>query len=347
MNQASNKVIFIIVTRNSKRFMPSCLESILNQTNRDFQVAVIDNNSADGTASFVRSNYPMVSVIENNKNTGFAKANNQGIRLFKAPYVILCNPDIVLTPDWLEKMLAAAEAEENRGYGVFGGRLLKLKMLNLETGDMEKTEVVDSCGLKLLKNHRFVELGAGEDQSNWTTDQQVFGHSGALVMFRRTALEEVAIRDKFHQLGDYLDGSFFFYKEDVDLAWRLNVLGFKSLLVAGATAYHLRTFSLSETIKTSEVISNRRQQNYLAKYYSYRNHLLLLLENSFFSNLFLYSPQIFWLELKKLIYVIFFEPRNLLAWVEVIKMVPEIRIKRQQLMAQAKILPRDFREWLG
>ena len=347
MNQSGSKAVFIIVTRNSKLFMPSVLESILNQTERDFQIAVIDNNSADGTADFVRKNYPMVSVIENNKNIGFAKANNQGIRLFKSPYVILCNPDIVLTPDWLKTMLNVAEQSDNRGYASFGGRLLKLKMVNLETGEMDKTEIVDSCGLKMLKNHRFVELGAGENQDKWTNDKQVFGHSGALVMLRREALEDVAIRDKFHASGDYLDGSFFFYKEDVDLAWRLNMLGFKALLVAEATAYHLRTFSLGEDDKASEVIKNRKKQNYLAKYYSYRNHLLMLLENSFFSNLLIFSPQIFWLEFKKFCYVMFFEPKNLLAWIEIIKMLPEIKSKRRQLMAQSKISAKDFKNWIN
>lgn len=347
MNPGSAKVTFIIVTRNSKLFMPSCLESILSQTYDDFQIAVIDNDSADGTADFIRKNYPAISVIENNKNLGFAKANNQGIRLFKSPYVVLCNPDIVLTPNWLETVMRSAENPDHRDCSVFGGRLLKLKMINLETGEMEKTEIIDSCGLKMLKNHRFVELGAGDRADEWREDRQVFGHSGALAMFKREALEWAAVKDRFHPLGDYLDGSFFFYKEDVDLAWRLNVLGFKAWLATGATAYHLRTFSLSEENKATEVIKNRQKQNPLAKYYSYRNHLLLLLENSFISNLLIYCPQIFWLEFKKFAYILFFETKSLSAWLEIIGMLPEILSKRRQLMAQAKISAKEFRQWLN
>lgn len=348
MNQnISSKAVFIIVTRNSKLFMPSCLDSVLNQTCHDYQIAVIDNDSSDGTADFVRQNYPMVSVIENNKNIGFPKANNQGVKLFKSPYVILCNPDIVLNPDWLEKMLAIAENPDYRDHASFGGKLLKLKLVNLETGEMEKTETIDSCGLKMLKNHRFVELGAGEKQEQWTENRQVFGHSGALEMLRREALEKAMLKDEFHSAGDYLDGSFFLYKEDIDLAWRLNLLGYKSLLVADAVAYHLRTFSLSEENKASEVIRNRKKQNPLARYYSYRNHWLMLLGNSFISNIFLCSPWVLWFEFKKFFYSLAMEPKNLLAWLEIIRMIPEIRSKRKQIFSSVKISARDFRKWLA
>jgi len=337
----------IIVTRNSKRFMTSCLESILNQTCRDFQVAVIDNDSSDGTVELIRREFPMVGVIENNKNLGFAKANNHGIRLFKSPYIIFCNPDIVLEPDWLEKMLAVAESNPYRQHAVFGGKLLKLKSLNIEIGELEKTSIIDSCGLKVLKNHRVVELGAGEESLKFTEAQEVFGFSGALAMFRREALDRTALIDKYHAQGDYFDGSFFFYKEDVDLAWRLKLLGERSLLVPSAVAYHLRSFSGSEHQGAGLMIKNRRQQNNLARYYSYRNHLLILLTDEYFSNLLMFAPQILWLELKKVAYVLIFEPRNLFALIEIIFMPGEIRAKRKEIFRRAKATAKEMRSWLN
>ena len=344
---ATPKVTIIIVTRNSKMFMTSCLDSILNQTFKDFQTVVIDNDSSDGTLEFVRREFPMVGVIENNKNLGFARANNHGIRLFKSPYIVLCNPDIVLEPDWLEKMMAAVDDNENGKYSVFGGKLLKLKLLNAEIGEMEKTSIIDSCGLKVLKNHRVVELGAGEESLKYIQKQEVFGFSGALLMFKRSALDEAVLRDKYHNQEDYFDGSFFFYKEDVDLAWRLRLLGFRSLLIPEAVAYHLRTMAGSVNQGAGEMIKNRKRQNNLAKYYSYRNHLLVLAEDEFFSNLLIHSPQIIWLELKKLAYLVIFEARNLYALIEVIKMLPEIQAKRKSIFSRVKVTAKEMREWYG
>lgn len=339
------KVTIIIVTRNSRMFMPSCLDSILNQTCRDFQTVVIDNDSSDGTAEFVRREFPTVGVVENNKNLGFARANNHGIRMFKSPYIVLCNPDIVLEPDWLEKIMASAESDECRQYSVFGGKLLKLKLLNAEIGEIEKTSLIDSCGLKVLKNHRVVELGAGEESSKYQKQQEVFGISAALVMFRRSALDQILIADKYHAQGDYFDGSYFFYVEDVDLAWRLRLMGERSLLVPDAVAHHLRTLSGSEHQSIRQMMANRRKQNSLATYYSYRNHLLLLLADEFSSNWLIFLPRIFWLELKKFVYILFFEPKNLLALAEIVKMLPEIRAKRKTIFARAKITAKELRKW--
>lgn len=342
---AQPQVTILIVTRNSKRFMPSCLDSILNQTYRDYQAVVIDNDSSDGTLEFVRREFPMVGVIDNNKNLGFARANNHGIRLFKSPYIVLCNPDVVLEPDWLEKIMAAAGSAEYGGHAVYIGKLLKLKMINPEIGEMEKTSIIDSCGLKVVKSHRQVELGAGEDSSKFSQAQEVFGFSGALALFRREALQDAVLRDKYHTQEDYFDGSFFFYKEDVDLSWRLRLLGHRTLLVPEAVAYHLRTLAGSATQGAAELIKNRRQQNNLAKYYSYRNHLLVLLADEFISNLLINLPQILWLELRKLIYVAVFETRNLLAWAEIAKMLPEIVAKRKFIFGRKRVTAKEMRQW--
>ncbi|MEK7167439.1 MAG: glycosyltransferase family 2 protein [Patescibacteria group bacterium] len=124
------KVTIQIVSYNSRRYLPDCLKSILSQTYRDFQILVVDNNSLDGTADYLRHHHPEVAVFQNKQNLGFAKANNQGIRLLNSPYVVLCNPDIVLEPDWLEKIMVKAEDGSYAEYGSFGGRLLKLEITN-------------------------------------------------------------------------------------------------------------------------------------------------------------------------------------------------------------------------
>ena len=339
------KVTIIIPTYNCKIYIAHCLNSIFEQTYRDFQVLIVDNNSQDGTAEFIRNNYPLVNLIKNNKNLFFAKANNQGLRLVKSEFVALCNQDIILEPTWLEAMMYAASDEKYSGYGSFGGRLLKLKALNLEVGDFQKTDRIDSCGLLVLKNHRVVELGAGDSRDEFLQRQEVFGQSGALALFRRQALEEAILKNDDHPNGDYFDSDFVFYKEDVDLAWRLQLSGWSSLLVPEAVAYHLRTLSGSEEDNLGRIIKSRSKKSQLARYYSYRNHFLCLLSDEFSANLWRYLPQIFCYEISKFFYVLFFEPRNLRAIGEVLILSGRIGRKRKYIFSRAKISAKEIRQW--
>ncbi|MEI6288091.1 MAG: glycosyltransferase family 2 protein [bacterium] len=341
------KVTIQLVTYNSAKYLPECLQSIFNQTYRDFQVLVIDNNSQDNTVEYLRRNWPQVAVFQNKHNVGFPKAHNQGIQLLKSPYVLLCNIDVVLEDDWLEKIMIEVESEKNSQVASFGGKLLKLKLLSGEIWELQKTDIIDSCGLKLLKNHQVVELGSGESKENFTHQQKVFGHSGALVMLRRLALEEIAIQLKGQNVPEYFDEDFFLYKEDVDLEWRLQLAGWSALFVPEAVAYHIRALAGTEGQKIMEIIKNKKKQSPLSKYYSYQNHFLLIIKNEFGKNIFKYLPQLMWYEFKKFIYILFFEIKNLKAIIKVFQLWPRMNKKRSLILGRAKVKAEDIRHWIN
>ncbi len=339
------KVTIQIVTWNSLKFLPFCLKAIFNQTYRDFQVLVIDNNSQDGTVDFLRRNYPEVTVFQNKKNLGFAKANNQGIKLFNSSFVVVCNPDIVMAETWLEKIMAQAEKKQYEECGSFGGTLLKLRAINSDLGEFEQTSAIDSRGLVIFKSHRIAEIGAGQKDDK-IGDSEVFGHSGALVMYRRSALEDCLYRSKRNPTGEYFDEDFFFYKEDADLAWRLRLAGFKSLFVAGARAYHIRSLAENNAKTTGEIVKNRRQQSALARRHSYRNHLFVLIKNESWKNLLRYFPFIFFYELKKIIYILIFEWTTLPAIGDFFRLLPRMLKKRRNNLKQARVSPQEIRKWI-
>lgn len=340
------KVTIQIVTWNSLKYLPFCLKSIFSQTYRDFQVLVVDNNSQDGTVSFLRNNYPDVTVFQNKKNLGFAKANNQGIKLFNSPYVVLCNPDIIMDNDWLEKIISRADSEKYSDYGSFGGKLLKLKVINADYGEFDKTNIIDSCGLKISKNHQIAEIGAGKENCD-LNEGEVFGHSGALVMYRRIALDNCLYKSKSNLSGEYFDEDFFFYKEDVDLAWRMQLAGFKSLFVPEANAYHVRSLAKQDVPSVMGLIKNRKCQSAMARQYSYRNHWLMLIKNESIKNLIKYSPFIFWYELKKMIYILLFEWSTWPAFGQVIAALPKIIKKRRYNFKRAEVRPEKIRRWIS
>ncbi|MFA5029428.1 MAG: glycosyltransferase family 2 protein [Patescibacteria group bacterium] len=341
------KVTIQLVTWNSLRYLPECLKSIFDQSYRDFQVLIIDNNSQDATIDWLKLNYPQVAIFQNKKNVGFSRANNQGIKLLNSPYVVLCNPDIILSTDWLGKIMASVESDSDKQYGVFGGKLLKLKIVNWEISELEKTKIIDSCGLRVLKNHRVLELGAGEAEEGWNKQQEVFGFSGALALYRREALETCLIKTKSNPQGEYFDEDFFCYKEDVDLSWRLQLLGWRAWLNPQAVAYHLRSLGGSEKIGFRQIFGNRRRQSTFSRYYSYRNHLLVLLKNEFLINLIKYGPRIFWYEFKKFCYLLLFEWSSLSAAGEAIRLLPKIFSKRKLIFKKTRVEAGYLRKWFN
>ncbi len=332
----SPKVTIQIVSWNSQKYLGNCLQSLDAQTYRDFQILVVDNNSHDTTVKFLKANYPHVAVFQNNKNFGFAKANNQAIKLLSSPYVLLCNPDIVLEPDWLAKIMAEVEDEKNAQFGSFGGKVLRLKMVNDELNEVMKTNVIDSCGLECGRNRRFKEIGAGLTAEEFDERKEVFGHSGALVLFKREALEECLIEVGKNGV-EYFDEDFFCYKEDIDLDWRLQLLGWKSLFLPSAIAYHVRSMGGSEKKHWYEILKNRQKQSPASRYYSYRNHFLLLLKNETSKDFWHNFWPILWQEIKKFFYVLFLEPKNFKALIEVIKLLPKTLKKRKIIRARQKV----------
>lgn len=341
------KISIQIVTWNSLKFLPDCLESIFNQTFRDFIILIIDNASTDGTIEFIERNYPQVKIIKNSKNLGFAKAHNQGIITTQSDYILVMNPDVILESDFLFKLVEAADKDER--IGSLGGKLLKIKSGDLEIAEKIKTNIIDSTGLKIFKSRRVIDRGEGEeDKGQYDKNEEVFGVSGACVLYRREALEDIKIpiinsqfvnRHKIRRLvscWEYMDQDFFCYKEDVDLAWRLQLQGWRAVYLPKARAYHFRSVS----------VSHRFSKSPLVNFFSYRNHLWLLLKNDYFSNFFRHLWFIFWYQLSKELYLLFTQPIVLLKgglafWQGFVKMCR----KRKYILKNAKVRVEGMRRW--
>lgn len=99
------KVTIVIPNYNGKHFMEPCLASLERQTCHDFKILVVDNASTDGSLEYMKENYPDIEVIALDKNYGFSKAVNVGIRHSRTPYVILLNNDTTVDPHYVEEMV--------------------------------------------------------------------------------------------------------------------------------------------------------------------------------------------------------------------------------------------------
>lgn len=344
------KLSIHIVSWNSMRFLPDLLKSIMGQTYRDFNVLVIDNASTDGVEGFLREQHPEIAFIRNARNLGFCAAHNQGIRYaidhwpsseLADRFILLTNPDILLTPTYLEELMAATRTHPK--VGAFGGKLLRAFGENVDDEvfkEVVRSDRIDSVGLNPHRNHSFTDRGAGElDQGQYEEQENIFGISGALALYRASALEEVRFLD------EVLDLDFFAYKEDIDLAWRLQHAGWDALYVPRAVAYHYRGMYGPEKSGLWKCLRNRREKSLLRNFFSTRNHWLLLFKNLKCTSLLFSFPWILTYEGAKLAYVLIFERSGWRAVKETVVLLPTMWKKRRATMRVCTRPRKEVRKW--
>ena len=214
----STKTIVVIVNFNGKEFLCRCLESLARQTFSNFKTVIVDNFSQDGSVDEVENLFPNVKVVRLDKNMGFSAANNYAIEQAQDfHWVALLNPDTKVEPDWLLNLHIAAE--ENPEYEFFGSHLRKQNSL----GKLDGTgDVYHLCGLAWRRDH-----GMPENQTSRSVGE-IFSPCAAAAMYRR---------DIFIDVGGF-DERFFCYFEDVDLAFRLRLKGYRCLYVPSAKVEH-------------------------------------------------------------------------------------------------------------
>jgi GT2 family glycosyltransferase len=218
-------VSIIIVNYNAGDLLRRCLTHIMAQTYRAWKVIIVDNASQDDSLAQVEG-LEQVTIVRNQRNLGFAVAQNQGLHAARGAYLMPLNFDIRMTPDFLAELVAALNADPKVGSAC--GKLLRM------TQDWEPTQEIDSTGLIMNRSLAPASRGHGEvDRGQFDHLTQAFGAQGAAPLYRREMLEDIAFE------GQYFDERFFMWYEDVDLDWRAYLRGWQCRFVPTAVAYHL------------------------------------------------------------------------------------------------------------
>lgn len=340
------KVAINLVTWNGEKQIEYCLNSILEQTFQDFLLLIIDNGSVDKTVNIIEENYlpvfkEKIKFVKNRSNLGFAFAHNQAILWTDSDYVLALNQDVILEPDFLAKTVEFMDAHHDAGS--ISAKILRWEYKQIEDlKKYEKTDIIDSLGLKIYKSQRVVDRGSGEqDKSQYENITEIFGVSATCPMYRRQALQDVRFEDEF------FDIDFFSYKEDVDLAYRLAWRGWKSYFLPDVIAYHERSAKGQEKISHLALVRHRKDKSKFVSYHSYKNHLFTLKKNLSSRNFWRYFFPITWFELKKFIYLLFLEPSALGAISEVWAKRKKIKTKRRFIMSHRLIKDDEMRKWFN
>jgi GT2 family glycosyltransferase len=260
-----------IVNFDHMQYLPRAIEALRSQRLQPDRVVVLDNASTDGSREWLRLHGAGLDVVLNDVNRGYAGGHNQVIRTVDTEFVMVLNPDVVLEHDFLARMVETLRKDCRIGSA--SGRLLK--------GREGSKGILDTTGLFPDPFRRFLD----RDHNILDTGQRarispIFGASGSAAFFRTSMLEDVAWQ------GEYFDEDFFAYCEDADLAWRAQRRLWESVLVPGATGWHIHE-------DVSSVHSRRRDRGTkFRQFLLTRNRHFCLLKNEPLADLLRAAPRL-------------------------------------------------------
>ncbi len=266
--RTSERVSIVVVNFNSGGLLERCLSAVDRQTLRPQQVIVVDNDSTDGSATGLETRHSGVRVIHLRENLGFAAANNLGIKSCNSDWIALLNPDAFPEPDWLAALLRATRSYPK--YSFWGSHMINAADPNLMDGTGDTYHV---SGFAWRRD---------EDKSTTQCSNEpheIFSPCAAAALYRR---------DCFLEVGGF-DERYFCYLEDVDLAFRLRLTGYRCLCVPDAVVYHV-----------GSAITGRHSD--FAIYHGHRNLVWTFIKNMPGGMFWLYLPQHLLLNLVSLVW---------------------------------------------
>jgi GT2 family glycosyltransferase len=212
------EIAVVVVNWNGAHLLRTCLGSLRRQTFSDFETILVDNGSSDDSLELVAREFPDVRIVPLAENRGLSGGTNAGIAVTNAPIIATLNNDTEADPHWLAELHAALESHPEAGSAAS-------KLLLFDRRDVIHS-AGDFYGLDGIPGNRGVwqpDVGA------YTQQELIFGACAGAAAYRRSMLEDV---------GSFED-SFFMYCEDVDLAFRSQLLGYRCVFVPTAVVYHM------------------------------------------------------------------------------------------------------------
>jgi len=311
------RISVLVINYNGERHLPQLIAALGAQTLADFELIFIDNASADGSVARMHqlcaeSSLP-ITLLLNQTNTGFAPACNQGIRAARGHWIALLNNDAFPEPGWLEHLWTAAQSGPQTGprLGMVAAKLLFA----------HQPERINSAGIAIDRAGIAWDWRGGElDQPDECSPIEIFGPCGGAALYSRQMLDEI---------GGF-DEDFFAYLEDVDLAWRAQLAGWRCILEPRARVYHIHSATLGD---------GSPRKNYLLG----RNKIWLITKNYPNPGLLLYLPAILGYDLLSVI-VNAIRTHNVSALqgrLAALRQLPYFLQKRRQIQA----LPRAGKNW--
>jgi GT2 family glycosyltransferase len=320
------KVALIQVIYNSLQYIPKVFPNVLQQSHLDCDFYVVVAGNDDGGKEYIQKHFPQVNIIDPGYNIGFARGHNELFTLIDADFFQLINPDLLVTPNFVEEMLKPFNDPK---VGAVSG-----KILQYDFGKDKPTNYIDTTGVIIQKSGRGRDRGQHEvDKGQYDRLTSIIGVSGAAAMYRKTALIDIKYLRADGRV-EYFDEDFHSYWEDVDLSWRMVNRAWKIKFNPNAIAYHGRQAGSNKGgyKKFLSFIQHHRNLSPQIRRLNYKNHLFLFIKNSP-----KWYVQFFIRELFYNVYVLIFETSTLKVLPELIRQLPTMWRKRRYIQRHRKI----------
>ena len=323
-----------IVTYNSGRFIKRCIESVLAQKYPLKEIIVVDNDSTDGTIDILdqfedHDRYSdKIRIFYNGQNVGFAEAQNQAVQLSSGEWILTLNPDVLLLPNFIQALVDAGNRDPK--IGTVCGKLLAMSA----TFDLPENPIVDSTGIYFNPMLRHLDRGSQEmDTGEYLNYEFVFGATAAAALYRREMVDDISVEVQGRR--EFFDPDFFVYREDADVAWRAQLLGWKTLYTPYARGYHVR----------SVLPMNRRALPSVINMHSVKNRFLMRIKNMTAD---LYRRHWLAITFRDLVVIgccLVREQSSLPAFWLVIKNWSRVKEKRRWIMARKRVTDEYMAAW--
>jgi len=246
------EVAVIVLNYNGTQFLKNCFDSLRKTTYRSMQMIMYDNNSTDQSISFVQQNYPEVKIVRSFINGGYSRAYNEAVKHTDAKYAVFLNNDVEVHSGWLEPLVTLAQSDEKIA-------ALQPKLLWL----IDKTRFeyagsaggeMDKYGYPFLRGRIFSTIEFDEGQ--YDDVKEIFWASGAALFIRTDVFRNCLA----------LDETFVHHMEEIDMCWRIHLLGYKIKVVPESIVYHYGG---------ATIISD----SFKKMYWNHRNSMFMLFKN--------------------------------------------------------------------
>lgn len=221
----SPSVAVVILNWNGRLFLEQYLPSVFNSSYPNVQIIVGDNHSTDDSIAYLQQNFPLVKVIQNDDNYGFAEGYNKVLAQVEADYFVLLNSDVEVQPNWIKPVIDLMESDEKIAIAQ-----PKIKSII----NREEFEYAGAAGgfLDILMypfcRGRIFDT-VEHDENQYNDDREIFWASGCALFIKSSVWKRVK----------GLDANFFAHMEEIDLCWRVKNLGYKVMYCAKSTVWHL------------------------------------------------------------------------------------------------------------
>mgnify|MGYP001386736940 CR=1 FL=1 len=256
----SEKLAVAILNWNGKNWLEKFLPSVIRYS-ENAEIYVIDNLSTDNSVEFLKSQFPSVKIILNDKNYGFAGGYNEGLKKINAEYYCLLNSDVEVTENWISPVLELFE--EHSEIAAIQPKVLSYHNPRLFEFAGAAGGLIDNLGYPYCRGRVFDDVE--EDNGQYDDEKEIFWASGCCLFIRS--------KDFWDQKG--FDERFFAHQEEIDLCWRLINSGKRIFYTGRSTIYHVGGGTLNK---------QSPQKTYL----NIRNNLSMMLKNLPF-------PKLIWL----------------------------------------------------